>query len=212
VGLGHAERLLAPDLAEIGVDPGQHEAKGDKAKPDQQQSVTVKPRPGCVFGLFHRPGLRHPVQHDGEKDDGDADFHRKADLKRLEQLQQLLPQPRHPDEAGQHHHRQALHDHLVHADQDFGPGGGQAHARHELQPGRPAHLAAFDDLGRHATQTEEGHADHWRDREDDRDDRARLRAHADEDDDGDHVGEMRQRLGDVEDGVQDALGQARAPG
>ena len=55
-------------------------------------AASTRPAAACS-GCRMRPGLGQPVQRDRQQDDGHADLDRQADLQRLQQLQQLLPQP-----------------------------------------------------------------------------------------------------------------------
>ena len=109
------------------------------------------------------------------------------------------------DEGRQHDHRQTQHDDLVDADHQRRPRRRQLDLPQHLPIRAAGHDAGLAHLRRHALEAEDGQARHHRKSEDDGGDGAGLVADADEDGDRDHVGEMRQRLHDVEDRPQQLL-------
>ena len=188
--------LAALDLVRNRPELGRDKSGRGERRPNDQEAVPLMPRRALreMSRLLHHPCLRASVEHDGDKHDRYADFNRAADLQRLQQLQQLLSESRHSDEACEHDHRQALHDDLVDAEQYLRPGGRHPDMPKQLPAVRAAHLSALHDLRRYLLHAEQRHPDHRRGRENYRDDRACLGTDSDEYHHRDHVSEMRQRL------------------
>ena len=158
-----------------------------------------------TLGLLLGERPAQPVEHHRHEHHGDAVLQRLPEAQALKTEQQVLAEPLGAHEGGDHDHRQALHDHLVDAQHERLARSRDLHLEEHLPARAARHAAGFAHFLGNALEAQDREARHGRNREEDRRDGPRPVRHPDEERDRDQVGEVRQRLHDVEDRPQHSL-------
>ncbi len=181
------------------------DGRGEGVRPEQGGT------PGAGAEPFAR-GAGHPVQDDREQHDRDAGGERGAHVYGGEGLVDAVAEAARADDGGDDRHRQRHHDRLVEAQQEFLAGQREAGGQQPL-PGRGAERGdGLHHTGVGVAQAERGEPGHGRRRVHDGGEDGGGDADAEDQDDGQQVGEGREHLHGVEDRAQRAVGAVGEPG
>jgi hypothetical protein len=171
--------------------------------------ITRSPLLLCVDPRERRLG--RPVENDRQKHDPQPRDQAHAQFEIADAAQDQHAQPRRRDERGDHHHRKAHHDGLVHARHDVGQRQRHLHAVKLLAVRHAEGVGRLDHVAVHHADAKIGQTDHRHDGVKDDGDAVELRlGHAEQEDQGDQVDEGRQRLKHVEDRDRRVLHPVRA--
>ncbi|BFO14686.1 hypothetical protein SHKM778_10740 [Streptomyces sp. KM77-8] len=154
----------------------------------------------------------HPVEDDGEQHDRDAGGERGTHVDRGERLVDAVAETAGADHGGDDGHGQRHHDRLVEPEEEFLAGQREPGGQQALAGGGPERVDRLQHLLVGAAQAERGEAGHGRGGVDDGGEDGGGDADAEDQDDGEEVGERREDLHGVEDRAQDAVHTAGQAG
>ena len=163
-------------------------------------------------GLQVAEALAEPVEGDGHDHDGDADLHAGTDMEARHAEEQILAEAGGAHERGDDDHGEALHHHLVDTHQHGAAGRRQLDLPEHLPWSAAGHDAGLDDLLGNALDAQNGEARHRGHGVGDGGNDASLVREANEHADRDHEREVRHRLGEVQQRVEELLDPAALRG
>ena len=162
-------------------------------------------------GALCRDSLAQPVEHDGQGNDGEACFHRLADLERPERQQHVISQAPRPDHGGDDDHVQREHDDLVHAHHKHRPCGGDQHSPKPLTRRAARHVGEVAHILGHAGKAQHGGPHHRRRRKEGGCDQGGDGIVAKQKQHRHQIGKGRHRLHEIERRHQDQVGRLLVP-
>ena len=142
--------------------------------------------------------LAEAIKSHGDQDNGNADFKGLTKAQILQPGKQIMAKAGLADKGGDHHHRKTLHDHLIDTQHQCRACRGNFDLVEHLPASAASHDTSLTNLAGNFTQTQHGQPGHGRKGKNHRGNDTRLCPDAKEDGNKNEIGEMWQRLQDVE--------------
>ncbi len=155
-----------------------------------------------AHGLRHRQPvggtLAQAIEHQGQRDDGKACLDPCPDIEPPQRCKDIKSKAAGANHAGNDHHVEGKHDHLVHAHHQGLAGGGHQHAPQRLALRAAYHPCQVMDFWRHTPEAKQRDADHRRHGKDQGGDNGRRWAETKQHKNGHEIGKDGNGLHQVE--------------